>query len=52
MVYEEHHGESLSDVKNYLKEIEHRWGLRIDEVTSYVDGDGSGERVVAILHRN
>ncbi len=52
MVYEEHDGESPSDVKNYLKEIEHHWGLRIVEVTSYVDGDGSGERTVAILHRD
>ena len=52
MVYEDHDGEKMSDVKSYLKEIEHGWGLRIDGVTSYVDGDGGGERVVAILHRD
>jgi hypothetical protein len=52
MVYEDHYGEKMSDVKNYLKEIEHNWGLRIDNVASYVDGDGGTEHVFAILHRD
>ena len=52
MVYEDHYGESLSNVKNYLKEIEHGWDLRIDQITSYRDGDGNEEHVFAILHRD
>jgi hypothetical protein len=52
MVYEDHHGVQISDVKNYLKEIEHNWGLRIDDFASYVDGDAGTQHVIAILHRD
>jgi hypothetical protein len=52
MVYEDDEGESLSDVKNYLKEIVDGWGLRIVDVTSYIDGDSKRERVIAVLHRD
>ena len=52
LVYEDHEGESQSDVKDYLKEVVDGWGLRIVDVTSYVDGDSKRERVVAILRRD
>jgi len=51
MVYEDHYGVGLSEVKSYLDEITHPWNLRIDELASYRDGDGAEEHVVAILHR-
>jgi len=52
MVYEDHEGESLSDVKNYLKEIVDGWGLRTVDVASYMDRDSKRERVIAILRRD
>ena len=51
MVYEDHEGESLSDVKHHLKQIVDGWGLRIADMTSYTDGDSTRKRVVAILCR-
>lgn len=52
MVYEDHEGESLFGVKNYLKQIVDGWGLRIVDIAPYVDGDSTRARVVAILCRD
>jgi hypothetical protein len=52
IIYEDHEGEAMSNVKNYLRGIVDNWGLRIVDVGSYVDGDSTRERVVAILCRD
>jgi hypothetical protein len=52
MVYEDHFGASLPEAKSHLQKIEQGWGLDLDEITSYRDGDGSEEHVVAILRRD
>jgi len=51
MVYEGQHGETVSDVQSHLQEIEAGWGLRVDEIASYIGGDAGKPRVFAVLHR-